>query len=251
MKILQITDSHIRKDPAALVYGINPRDKFQIIVNFISASNLEFDTFLLTGDIADDGSQEAYDFIAKHLTQFNKKVYYINGNHDNKETMINTFSQFSSFEYLSTLSFANYALIGIDSCVPDKDYGFLSDTTLQNIKDNIIRFSLDNKKCVLVLHHHPVLVNTPLIDDCPLINGNKFMQIVNNYKNVLLIISGHVHNDYKIKINENCIFEASLSTFMQFNYGGKTELDMSSKPFGFKLFEFSNNSYNSKTITIN
>lgn len=74
--------------------------------------------------------------------------------------MLNTFSQFSSFEFLNTFSFTNYALIGIDSCVVGKDYGFITDSAIQNIKDKLDNLSLENKKCILVLHHHPILLNS-------------------------------------------------------------------------------------------
>lgn len=180
-------------------------------MQYISASNLKFDAFLLTGDIADDGSREAYEFVAKYLKQFNKKILFINGKHDNKETMLNTFSQFSNFEFLNTFSFTNYALIGIDSCVVGKDYGFITDSAMQNIKDNLDILSLENKKCILVLHHHPILVNTPLIDDCPLTNGDALIHLFSTYKSVLLLLSGHFHNDYIFHINEKFLALSYLS----------------------------------------
>lgn len=250
MKILQLTDTHLKKYSDALLYEVDVRKKFDLVINHISSHNFEFDYFLLTGDIADDGSPEAYEYVANSLACFNKKIFYINGNHDNKDNMIKTFSQFPNFEYLNCYSFENYVLVGIDSCVTGKDYGFIAENEMNNIKRILEKLASENKKCILVLHHHPVLVDTPLIDDCPLLNSKEFLELINNYKFVNLVVSGHVHNDYKIQLNENCYFESSISTFIQFNRGGITETDMSSDIFGFKIITLQENNYHSEIITI-
>lgn len=250
MKILQLTDTHIKKYANTLLYGVDVRNKFERVISHISLHNFQFDCFLLTGDIADDGSSEAYEYVANSLANFNKKVFYINGNHDNKDVMIKSFSQFPNFEYLNCYSFGNYVIVGIDSCVIGKDYGFIAENEMNRIKQILDKLAFENKKCILVLHHHPVLVNTPLIDDCPLQNSKEFLELINNYKFVNLILSGHVHNEYKLQINENCYFESSLSTFIQFNRGGLLETDMNSDIFGFKILTLQENNYHSEVITI-
>ncbi|WP_158998088.1 metallophosphoesterase [Pigmentibacter ruber] len=250
MKIIQITDSHIKKHANALLYGVNVREQFEKVIKHLLTSKEEFDYFLLTGDIADDGSPEAYEYIAKHLAYFNKKVFYINGNHDDKETMLKTFSQFPNFEYLNTLDVANFTLVGIDSCLQGKDFGIINENELLRIKTILSKLSTVNRECVLVLHHHPVLVNTPLIDDCTLVNSEEFLNLVNKFSCIKLILSGHVHNDYKIRINTNCWFESSISTFIQFNKGGVYETEMNSDIFGYKIISFMENQYFSKIISL-
>ncbi|WGL60782.1 metallophosphoesterase [Pigmentibacter sp. JX0631] len=250
MKIIQITDSHIKKHANALLYGVSVREQFEKVIKHLSTLKEDFDYFLLTGDIADDGSVEAYEYIANHLAYFNKKVFYINGNHDDKETMLKTFSQFPNFEYLNTLNVANFTLVGIDSCLKGKDYGFINENELLRIKTILSKLSTENRECILVLHHHPVAVNTPLIDDCPLDNSEEFLYLVNKFSCVKLILSGHVHNDYKIQINENCWFESSISTFIQFNKGGISETEMNSDIFGYKLISFKESNYFIKLITL-
>lgn len=250
MKIIQITDSHIKKHADALLYGVNVREQFEKVIKHLSTIKDEFDYFLLTGDIADDGSPEAYEYFAKHLSYFNKKVFYINGNHDDKENMQKTFSKFPNFEYLDTLNFGNFTLVGIDSCLQNKDHGTINEKELLRVKTILTKLSTENKNCVLVLHHHPVIVNTPLIDDCTLVNSEEFLNLINKYSFVKLILSGHVHNDYKIKINDYCWFESAISTFIQFNKGGISETEMNSDIFGYKILSFKENSYSSEIVQI-
>ncbi len=84
MKIIQISDLHIKKSPNYFHYGIDPRNGFELTLKSILNSKIDFNSFFLTGDISDDGSIESYEYVLRILEKFNKKIYFINGNHDSK-----------------------------------------------------------------------------------------------------------------------------------------------------------------------
>jgi Icc protein len=239
MKIIQITDCHIKKEADSLMYGVNPRKKLECIIEYINNNIKDFDFIILTGDISDDGSIDSYKFVVNLLQKINKKIYYINGNHDSKNNLIKVFSESHNFFHLKELWLENWLFLGSDSCIEGKDYGVLSDQELQRIDTNINQAKIKHYNCAIITHHHPVAVGTPLIDDCPMLNGGDLVNVLNKYDNVKVLITGHVHNHYSIKIGNTYNLEAGPSSFAQFKYNGSNENnDIDNKTYGFKMYEF-------------
>lgn len=251
MKILQISDCHIRNNEEALVYGVNPRKRLKFIINKILDEEKNVDFIILTGDISDDGSIHSYQYVANLFEKMNKKIYFINGNHDIKKNMISAFSNKNFFHQLNELLIENWLFIGLDSCVEGKDHGFLSAQEMQRFESLIYKANKFNYNCVVITHHHPIFVGTPMIDDCPIRNGSELIDIIEKNIHIKLLITGHVHNDYSIKISNQAKLETGLSSFAQFKYGGSNDLeDIDRKSYGYKIYEFSSDSYKTSFILI-
>ncbi len=223
MKIIQISDLHIKKTPNTLLYGIDPRNGFELTLKSILNSKIDFDSFFLTGDISDDGSIESYEYVLSFLEKFNKNIYFINGNHDSKKNLISVFSKSKYFAPLNELILENWLFIGLDSCLEAKDSGFLSDTEIQRFEKIINKHKEKNFNIGVVVHHHPILVGTPLIDDCPIVNASKWIDYIKKNYQIKLIITGHVHNHYSIEIGEIAKLETGFSSFSLFKKGGSNE----------------------------
>ncbi len=251
MKILQISDCHIKNNEEDLVYGTNPRNKLELILNKILDKVSHYDFIIMTGDISDDGSINSYQYVVNLFEKINKKIYFINGNHDLKKNMISAFSSSNSFNYLNELLIDNWLFIGLDSCVESKDHGFLSEHEIQKLEYLIHKAKKNNYNCVVVTHHHPLFVGTPMIDDCPMQNGSHLINIIEKNIHIKLVITGHVHNDYSINIGRQAKLETGPSSFAQFKYGGSNELeDIDISRYGYKTYEFSYDSYKATSIWI-
>ena len=250
MKIIQISDCHINNNNS-LVYGVNSKKRLYDVVNNILFSKIEFDFILLTGDISDDGSIESYAYVKNILSKLNKKIYYINGNHDLKSNLILTFSDNQMFIHLDEILFKNWVFIGLDSCIEGKDFGNLSDSELKKAEIAIDKAKKLNKNCAIITHHHPLYVGTPLIDDCPIINGYDLVNLIEKNNHIKLLITGHVHNRYSIRIGNNAFLETGFSTFAQFQYGGSNELtDIDKDNYGYTYYDLSENSYKCYSILV-
>ena len=73
------------------------------IINRILAEENNVDFIILTGDISDDGSIHSYQYVANLFEKMNKKIYFINGNHDIKKNMISVFFYKNFFHQLNEL----------------------------------------------------------------------------------------------------------------------------------------------------
>jgi Icc protein len=251
MKIIQISDSHIRDRSEALVYGVNPRQRLSLIIDRILTNESNFDFIVITGDISDDGSIDSYKYVANLLKKINKKIYFINGNHDLKKNLISEFSKFNLFLKIEETLIGNWLFIGLDTCVEGKDFGLLSKDEIQRLNFLVNKAKRLGNNCIIFIHHHPILVGTPLIDDCPLINNKEFISIVEKNSHIKLIMTGHVHNDYSIKIGIDGRIETGISSFAQFKYGGSNELtDIDISKYGYKKYELTDNSYIASCIWI-
>ena len=241
MKLIQITDCHIKKNNDDLIYGVNPRERLTEIIKYIKINQKEFDFILLTGDISDDGSIESYKFVADLFISLSKEIYFINGNHDCKNNMLSVFSNYDLFHHLQDFQYKSWIFIGVDSSVKAKDYGFISDIELNKLNISLIKSEKSNNNVAVVTHHHPVSVHTPLIDDCLIKNGPDFIKAIENHNVVKLIITGHVHNDYSINI-EKIKLETGPATCVQFIAGGSNEnTDIDKIKYGYKIYNLEEN----------
>ena len=130
MRIIQISDCHIKNNEEDLVYGPNPRNRLESVINI----EKNFDIVILTGDISDDGRIDSYQYVANLFEKMNKKIYFINGNHDLKENLNSVFSKRKFFHQLNELLIDNWLFIGLDSCIESKDHGFLPEHEMQKLE---------------------------------------------------------------------------------------------------------------------
>jgi Icc protein len=71
------------------------------------------------------------------------------------------------------------------------------------------------KSILIALHHHPVPVASKMIDQYPLENATELWDIVSNYPQVKLILSGHVHQEFRQRVGHVEVLTCP-STCMQF-----------------------------------
>ncbi len=119
----------------------------------------------------------------------------------------------------------------------------MSDSEIQKF-ENIINKHKEKKFNIgVVVHHHPILVGTPLIDDCPILNASNWIDQIKKNNQIKLIITGHVYNHYSIEIGENAKLETGFSSFSLFKKPGANENEDIIKSYGYKTYEFFNHSY--------
>ena len=83
MLVAQVSDTHLLSDPSVSVWGQNPAENLASVMNALPP----VDAIVVTGDIADDGTIEAYR-LADALTQRSaRRRYFIAGNHDDPAAM--------------------------------------------------------------------------------------------------------------------------------------------------------------------
>lgn len=236
IKIIQITDIHLFKDESYLL-NVNTNLAFKKVMDHIYSDLTDADAIFLTGDLSQDESIESYEIIVSSLKYFNKKIFWIPGNHDSISNMNTVFCKKDNFFRETMLSTPLWDFLFLNTKDNGKETGYLSSNELLFIHSELKK---ERKKPIaLIMHHHPIKVQTPLIDNYILENNDKFFEIIGQF-NVDLIICGHVHNDYSLQ-HGNIRIESSPATCFQFKKGS---VDLAiENSIGYKVYYFSSDSY--------
>ena len=196
LKILQVSDSHVSADPEARYRGQNADRNLRQLLPVMRAWNP--DLVLLTGDVSEDASPASYARVAVMLGTVGAPLLTLPGNHDDPEVMKQYFRA-GPWHGPFAREMENWLLVLLDSTVPGKISGSLSQQVLEQL-DECLRGS--SAKFVLVaLHHQPVPVNASWIDRYALENPRLFFNFIDRDSRIRCISWGHIHHDFRTRRN--------------------------------------------------
>ena len=148
---------------------------------------------LVTGDLIQDDSAEAYARFRELMLPLKLRVHCIPGNHDVRDLMKAVCCR-PPFSYCAYEEIGDWLLVGIDSCVPDDAGGAVSDEELDRLSDIVVRSSA--KHVLVALHHPPVPMGSKWLDTVGLRNGDEFLERMRTLNRVRATVFGHVHQEY-------------------------------------------------------
>lgn len=198
LTVLQLSDMHLHFENTRLLQGYATNQRFdKLIDHIIERESIKPDVIFLTGDISQDMLENSYVLCAKLIEKLNINTYWIAGNHDDPKVATEIFSKSKIIKPLLQFETEYWDFIFINSCRAETDKGYI---TPQEIERVIKKLEIvgQTKSVCLVMHHHPIPVFTPLVDECILQEGDVFLDRIKNYSSVKLIMCGHVHGDYSL-----------------------------------------------------
>lgn len=211
IRIMQITDMHLFGDPTRELLGVNTNDSLQALLNLIKTTEQPH-LFLLTGDLAQDGSAAAYQRVVDEFVKLNMPIFCIPGNHDDYKIM----EQVLPCPLISLqkqLILDNWQIILLDSHIPRHVEGHLKQAELDFLA-HCLKTHPDHH-AVIVLHHHPVPVGCAWLDKIGLTNANEFWQLLTRFHQTKYVIFGHVHQFHE-GVKHNIKYFSTPSTCIQF-----------------------------------
>jgi Icc protein len=215
VRVVQITDTHLFRDPRAALLKLNTQDSFEKVVELMAAKEAGIDVILATGDIAQDASVEAYLRFGKAMQSFQAPFYWIPGNHDRRRVMESLEQHQDAFTNLVSLS--NWQVILLDSSVVGEVHGHLSDRELIHLEESL-QAAQDNPQiehCLVCLHHNPVPGSAEWMEGIGLHNDAAFLAVIDRFKIVRAVIYGHIHQELDFMRNDVRYF-CTPSTCIQF-----------------------------------
>ena len=251
-KIIQITDTHLfAYNQTWYEFDTNKLllDTLSYLKSFINKKSFLPDMFLLTGDLSQDGTKSSYQFLLYHLEKFNIKIAYVPGNHDNLSNLEEVFKKSSLVLKEKVVNLPNaWKLVLLNSVNVGKTAGYLSKDELLFLQSTLTQSK--NTKIVVVLHHHPVLINH-YMDKYILENFDEFQQIIFKFSSIKAVIFGHIHQQRYYKVND-VGFYGTPSTCMQLKTSSNTELNdrFSNEKPGFRTFEFNGDNIFSDVVRV-
>ena len=168
-KIIQISDPHIVAH-GQLAYGrvdtATPLADCVDTINRMLPQIGPVDLAIVTGDLTDFGTAEEYQRFREIMEPLEIPYRAIPGNHDDREVMRAGFSDQAWMPRAGPINwmqeFADLVLIGLDSSVPGKPHGHLSDATLEYLVQALD--SANGKTVIVGIHHPPFLTGKEKMD---------------------------------------------------------------------------------------
>lgn len=203
LKIIQITDIHMLANKAATIYGINIYLSLKKIIEAIRFIE-DIDCIIITGDIANDGEYNAYITVDELFKHFDLPIFWLQGNHDFSEVMLQVSTKIKikankSFK-IGTTKFILLQTVmrDEDNLSVNKGRGYLFNYEMSFLKRELEVNNFD--QCVIAMHHPPILSNT-WTDRRILDNRIEFIDLIEQYSKVRLVLYGHQHIAQRTEIN--------------------------------------------------
>lgn len=245
--VIQITDTHLFSDKSTELLGYCTHKYLTDTIDHVLKSRTKPNIVLITGDISQDETAQSYKLALEQFERLDCLVYWIHGNHDNEIELKPIFNNSPKLKKLDKLSVPFWDFISINTCRYGTEKGYIEDDEYERFLLKIEETKKKNKKIAVVMHHHPIPVDTPLLDECMLENHDKFLRVAKQNKEIKLIICGHVHGNYRI-VHDELVMESCPATCFQWKKGASE--DETENRRGYKIFNFNADAYTSSTIFI-
>ncbi|MFE5406305.1 metallophosphoesterase family protein [Streptomyces sp. NPDC056580] len=203
MRILHLSDTHLDRSGGPDADGADGTAALRCLLAGLGHLR-DLDAVVVTGDVADDGSREAYTraqgLLSRYASQRGADVFYTTGNHDDRTAFADVLGsghvqpeavyEGAAGERAGASTIDGWRLITLDTLVPGKGYGRLDRGQLDWLRE-LLR-SPAPLGTVLAFHHPPVALDVDVQRALGLQNDAELAETVRG-TDVQLILSGHFH----------------------------------------------------------
>lgn len=213
VRLLQLTDTHLFAPDDGCLLSVNTQDSFHAVVAEVMQQGTSFDALLATGDISQDHTEASYQKFVDGIEPLGLPCYWLPGNHDYKPCMNSVVSAPLIQDVTYVLLGEHWQVLLLDSQVVGVPHGRLSDGQLDFLDRKLTEHS--DRHTLVLLHHHPMLVNSAWLDQHSLKDAHEFWQVVDKHNNVRAVLCGHIHQELDHLRNDVRVL-ATPSTCVQF-----------------------------------
>ncbi len=192
MRLVILSDLHITEFGLP-IWDTDTKAHFDIAIGIIKQIP-SLDAIIVSGDVADKGSQWAYNYVRNSFDSLGILTLFVPGNHDNTRIFKDIMNSKWCYTYKS-IELPNWKFISLSSVMPDQNNsdsnmsrGYLSDEEISMLKKEL---NTENHICIIL--HHPPIEQEGWLNRKLLENRSQFNNIIRNHDNVKLVIYGHTH----------------------------------------------------------
>lgn len=231
LRVLQLTDPHLMAHADGDLLGVKTQESLQAVIEEVLAVHGQPDLILATGDLAQDGSLDAYRVFGESLEVFGCPSVWIAGNHDHVENLTRVAAEYGAGE--RHVVQGGWQFVMLDSSVPGKVYGALADSELAFLSEALEQYP--DLPAIVALHHQPVDIGSDWMEKIGLTNRESFWQVVERFPQVKIVLWGHIHQEHD-RWRNDCRLLASPSTCIQFTAGSDV-FAVEKKAPGYRWFQ--------------
>ena len=213
IKFIQVTDPHLFATEDGKLLGMNTQQSLVAVLERIEREQHDYDFFLCTGDLSQDGSVPSYHRLWQTLHALGKDQYWIPGNHDHRNNMLEVVSE--DKEMQSVLDFGDWQIVLLDSQVPGSVHGRLAESQLALLEQALL--AEPNKHTLITMHHHPLPMKCEWLDTQQIKNSQALLDIVNDHSNAKVVLwgarsSGHPSRNQWCSIRIDALYLCAIHT---------------------------------------
>jgi len=231
LRLVQITDTHLFGEEDGELRGVATLPALRAVLDAAAANIAAADAVLVTGDVVQDDPR-GYAHLHAAMRRLKKPVLCIPGNHDDVPQMRASLRG-GPFQVGGWLDISDWRLVMLDSVVPNRAGGRLSDAELEFLDRTLT--AAGRRHVLVALHHHPVAMSSHWLDQVGLENHAAFFDVIERHPNVRTVVWGHVHQHYDA-MRGSVRLLSTPSTCAQFKPGTE-QFAVDSRPPGYRILE--------------
>lgn len=209
IRIAQISDTHLGQTASYQLLGMDTDFSLRQVLKLFATSEQQAELVLLSGDISNNGYQQAYQRLYQ-LLEKRDNVVWLPGNHDCVKLMKSVCAE---RWFRPRIEIGNWQIVSLDSSVPGSSKGALSAEQIAFL-EGVLQAHPD-LYTLIALHHHVLPVGSNWLDEQLLANQQVLFDLISACPQVKAITSGHVHQATDIVKNGVRVLTAP-STCIQF-----------------------------------
>ncbi len=217
-RLLHLTDLHLFADADGELRGVKTLASLAAVCREFLESGYPADAALVTGDLIQDDSREAYVRCREALETLNLPIQLSPGNHDVRALMQSELDV-PGFEYCATLDAGRWSVISIDSCVSGRAGGRIGEEEYERLRQQLE--ACVDKHVLICLHHPPVELGSRWLDSVRLDDGDRLIDLAAESGNVRAMLFGHAHQLFDETLRGIRLM-CTPSTCRQFQPGSET-----------------------------
>ncbi|MDX2412220.1 MAG: metallophosphoesterase [Woeseiaceae bacterium] len=247
IRVLHLTDPHLFAGPDGELRGRVTAATLERVLDHYQASDWRAQRVLVTGDLIQDDSPEAYERFRNLMLPLDLRVHCVPGNHDIHALMRSACGR-PPFSYCAWEEIGEWLIVGIDSCVAGDAGGRVSGEELDRLAGIVVASTA--KHVMVCLHHPPVPMGSAWLDSVGLKNGEQVLERLRTLDRVRIAAFGHVHQEYDAE-HEGIRIIATPSTCRQFKRASD-DFAVDENPPAYRRFELnSDGSVDTEVIWVN
>lgn len=194
VRLLQVTDPHLFGDPEREIYDVRTAESLRrVLAEALGGGAAPPEAILVTGDIGDDESEQAYLNFRAMLQGLAVPVLCLPGNHD-APTLMAQLLEHGGFQYCGRADLGAWGVVMLDTHLPGDPAGYLAAAELARLEADLQAFA--DRHVLVCLHHPPVPIGSAWLDGLGLRNHREFLAVIERHPRVRAVLAGHVHQAF-------------------------------------------------------
>lgn len=199
IRLLQLTDCHLLPSPEARLVGVQTERTLEEVLTAVQRHPFwPPAALLLTGDLVHRPALEVYRRLQAKIEPLGIPYMALPGNHDDPKLLWQVMPR-------SCLELGRWQVVGLSSWQPEGKVvrpslsgseayaGLLAPEELVLLEE-VLRES--HRPTLIALHHPPVEIESPWMDEMGLLNREDFWRIVERFPQVKAVVFGHIHQEF-------------------------------------------------------